>query len=97
MRLRTPVLMLMARPGLPARTATPLFGPRLSCLCNVRISLLRDLRDVVRQDLVDSYLKPFQACVEKGRVSSLMCSYVPHLHRDHRLTQPHQSPDRGAK
>merc|ERR1719420_1168506 len=27
------------------------------------------------QDLVDSYMKPFQACVEKGRVSSLMCSY----------------------
>jgi beta-glucosidase-like glycosyl hydrolase len=27
------------------------------------------------QDLVDSYLKPFQSCVEKGRVSSLMCSY----------------------
>lgn len=27
------------------------------------------------QDLVDSYMPPFQACVEKGRVSSLMCSY----------------------
>ena len=27
------------------------------------------------QDLVDSYMLPFQACVEKGRVSSLMCSY----------------------
>ena len=27
------------------------------------------------QDLVDSYMKPFQACVEKGQVSSLMCSY----------------------
>lgn len=27
------------------------------------------------QDLVDSYMRPFQACVEKGRVSSLMCSY----------------------
>lgn len=27
------------------------------------------------QDLSDSYLIPFQACVEKGRVSSLMCSY----------------------
>merc|ERR1719399_2705730 len=27
------------------------------------------------QDLVDSYMKPFQACVEKGKVSSLMCSY----------------------
>eukprot|EP00929_Paragymnodinium_shiwhaense_P108365 TRINITY_DN74684_c0_g1_i1.p1 TRINITY_DN74684_c0_g1~~TRINITY_DN74684_c0_g1_i1.p1 ORF type:complete len:799 (-),score=165.79 TRINITY_DN74684_c0_g1_i1:519-2915(-) len=30
---------------------------------------------VSMQDLVDSYMKPFQACVEKGRVSSLMCSY----------------------
>eukprot|EP00438_Fugacium_kawagutii_P019650 Skav232823 [mRNA] locus=scaffold614:684140:687934:- [translate_table: standard] len=27
------------------------------------------------EDLVDSYMRPFQACVEKGRVSSLMCSY----------------------
>ena len=27
------------------------------------------------RDLVDSYMLPFQACVEKGRVSSLMCSY----------------------
>jgi beta-glucosidase-like glycosyl hydrolase len=27
------------------------------------------------QDLVDSYMVPFQACVEKGRVSGLMCSY----------------------
>lgn len=27
------------------------------------------------QDLVDSYMRPFQACVEKGKVSSLMCSY----------------------
>ena len=26
------------------------------------------------QDLMDSYMKPFQSCVEKGRVSSLMCS-----------------------
>ena len=26
------------------------------------------------QDLVDSYLPPFQACVEKGRASGLMCS-----------------------
>ena len=31
--------------------------------------------NITDQDLVDSYLKPFQACVEKGRVSSLMCSY----------------------
>jgi beta-glucosidase-like glycosyl hydrolase len=27
------------------------------------------------QDLLDSYMPPFQACVEKGRVTSLMCSY----------------------
>lgn len=27
------------------------------------------------QDLVDSYMKPFQSCVEKGKVTSLMCSY----------------------
>ena len=31
--------------------------------------------NVSMQDLVDSYMPPFQACVEKGRVSSLMCSY----------------------
>ena len=31
--------------------------------------------DISMQDLVDSYMKPFQACVEKGQVSSLMCSY----------------------
>ena len=31
--------------------------------------------NVTDQDLVDSYLLPFQACVEKGQVSSLMCSY----------------------
>jgi len=30
---------------------------------------------VTDQDLADSYLVPFQACVEKGRVSGLMCSY----------------------
>merc|ERR1719231_118579 len=30
---------------------------------------------ISQQDLVDSYLKPFQSCVEKGRVSGLMCSY----------------------
>ena len=29
---------------------------------------------ITQQDLVDSYMVPFQACVEKGRVSSLMCS-----------------------
>merc|ERR1719161_1822151 len=30
---------------------------------------------VSMQDLVDSYMVPFQACVEKGKVTSLMCSY----------------------
>ena len=30
---------------------------------------------ITQQDLVDSYLLPFQACVEKGKVSGLMCSY----------------------
>mmetsp|Transcript_107725 Transcript_107725/g.303479 ORF Transcript_107725/g.303479 Transcript_107725/m.303479 type:complete len:901 (+) Transcript_107725:91-2793(+) len=30
---------------------------------------------VSMRDLVDSYMRPFQACVEKGRVTSLMCSY----------------------
>ncbi|CAE7387994.1 BXL6 [Symbiodinium necroappetens] len=31
--------------------------------------------EVSMQDLVDSYMRPFQTCVEKGRVTSLMCSY----------------------
>ena len=30
---------------------------------------------VSQQDLVDSYLPPFQACVEEGEVSGVMCSY----------------------
>ena len=30
---------------------------------------------MIDQDLVDSYMRPFQTCVEKGRVTSLMCSY----------------------
>ena len=30
---------------------------------------------VTSQDLVDSYMLPFQSCVEKGGVSALMCSY----------------------
>ena len=30
---------------------------------------------VTQQDLMDSYMPPFQACVERGRVSSLICSY----------------------
>ena len=29
---------------------------------------------VSQQDLVDSYMYPFQACVEKGGVSGLMCT-----------------------
>ena len=31
--------------------------------------------EVTPQDLVDSYLAGFQSCVEKGRVSGLMCAY----------------------
>merc|ERR1719473_1597346 len=31
--------------------------------------------NITQQDLVDSYLLPFQSCVEKGKVSGLMCSY----------------------
>merc|ERR1719361_1240101 len=31
--------------------------------------------NITQQDLVDSYMLPFQACVEKGKVSGLMCSY----------------------
>ena len=31
--------------------------------------------NVTLRDLVDSYMVPFQACVEKGKVSGLMCSY----------------------
>jgi len=31
--------------------------------------------NITMQDLVDSYLFPFQSCVEKGKVSGLMCSY----------------------
>lgn len=30
---------------------------------------------VPMQDLIDSYMKPFQACVEQGEVTGLMCSY----------------------
>ncbi|GMH87461.1 hypothetical protein TrVE_jg11584 [Triparma verrucosa] len=30
---------------------------------------------ITQQDLMDSYMPPFQACVEEGRVTSLMCSY----------------------
>ena len=30
---------------------------------------------VTQQDLVDSYMAPFQDCVEQGEVTSLMCSY----------------------
>ena len=28
------------------------------------------------EDLVDSYLLPFQSCVEKGKVSGLMCRHA---------------------
>lgn len=31
--------------------------------------------NVTTQDLIDSYMPSFQACVEEGRVSGLMCSY----------------------
>ena len=31
--------------------------------------------NISQQDLLDSYMLPFQSCVEKGRVSGLMCSY----------------------
>jgi len=31
--------------------------------------------EVPLRDLMDSYLPPFQTCVEEGKVSSLMCSY----------------------
>jgi len=46
---------------------------------------------VTMQDLIDSYMKPFQSCVEKGRVSGLMCSYnavngVPSCANDWLLT-----------
>lgn len=29
---------------------------------------------ITQQDLLDSYMLPFQYCVEQGRVSGLMCS-----------------------
>ena len=32
--------------------------------------------NITQQDLLDSYMLPFQACVEKGRVSGLMCRHV---------------------
>jgi len=46
---------------------------------------------VTMQDLMDSYMIPFQACVEKGDVTSLMCSYnavngVPSCANDWLLT-----------
>ena len=31
--------------------------------------------NITMRDLVDSYMVPFQQCVEKGKVSGLMCSY----------------------
>lgn len=30
--------------------------------------------NITQQDLLDSYLPPFQACVEQGKVSGLMCT-----------------------
>ena len=47
--------------------------------------------NISMQDLVDSYMLPFQACVEKGHVSGLMCSYnevngVPSCANDWLLT-----------
>ena len=30
--------------------------------------------NITQQDLVDSYLLPFQVCVEQGKASGLMCS-----------------------
>ena len=30
--------------------------------------------NITQQDLIDSYLAPFQQCVERGKVSGLMCS-----------------------
>ncbi|GMH94018.1 hypothetical protein TrST_g4049 [Triparma strigata] len=46
---------------------------------------------VSQQDLMDSYMPPFQRCVEKGKVTSLMCSYnavngVPSCANDWLLT-----------
>ena len=47
---------------------------------------------VPMQDLIDSYMLPFQSCVEKGQVTSLMCSYnavngVPSCANDWLLNQ----------
>jgi hypothetical protein len=41
---------------------------------------------VSMQDLVDSYLPPFQACVERGKSAGLMCSctYEPSVPAAHR-------------
>ena len=35
---------------------------------------------VPMQDLIDSYMKPFQACVEQGQVTGLMCSCASQSH-----------------
>eukprot|EP00035_Acanthoeca_spectabilis_P021740 m.439948 g.439948 ORF g.439948 m.439948 type:complete len:893 (-) comp18447_c0_seq1:44-2722(-) len=47
---------------------------------------------ITQQDLIDSYMLPFQSCVEKGKVSGLMCSYnsvngVPSCANDWLLTE----------
>ena len=49
----------------------------MGCLVAVHIADQREEFDarVSRRDLLDSYMVPFQACVEEGRVSGLMCSY----------------------
>lgn len=47
---------------------------------------------VDERDLADTYLPAFQACVEVGRVSSIMCSYnavngVPSCANSYLLTE----------
>jgi pre-mRNA-splicing factor SYF2/beta-D-xylosidase 4 len=37
--------------------------------------------NVTQQDLLDSYMPAFQACVEKGKVTGLMCSCTSLLTR----------------
>ena len=33
------------------------------------------VENISMQDLADSYMRPFNDCVQKGNVSGLMCSY----------------------
>ena len=49
------------------------------------------------RDLLDSYLVPFQACVERGKSIGLMCSYsksilCTHCHNVDLLIRMHQMP-----